>query len=138
MYLGGQPPTAELMGSGEFQAAMWTFIGLHLPLSLTFWHAPALVFWQDLPPVKSMFFSLVACFRNFWALAVFAGLWMGVMVCTVMLLTTLSALLDSPNLAGTLLFPALLLIASMFFTSLYFTYRDSFEADPAAAGADSG
>jgi len=124
MYLGGKPPTAELIGSREFQAAMWTFIGLHLPLSLTFWHAPALVFWQNLPPVKSMFFSLVASFRNFWALAVFAALWMGVMVGTVMLLTTLF----DPELAGTLLFPALLLIASMFFTSLYFTYRDTFEA----------
>jgi hypothetical protein len=28
-----------------------------------------------------------------------------------------------------LLFPALMLVASMFFTSLYFTFRDSFDAD---------
>jgi hypothetical protein len=128
MYLGGQAPTTELMSSGEFQAAMWVFIGLHLPLSLLFWHAPALVYWQDLPALKSMFFSIVACLRNFWALTVFAGLWMTVMVTTVLLLTTLSTLLDSPSLAGTLLFPALMLIAAMFFTSLYFTFRDSFEA----------
>ncbi|MFZ4623106.1 MAG: BPSS1780 family membrane protein [Rhodoferax sp.] len=130
MYLGGQSPTPELMGNASFQSAMWVFIGLHLPLSLLFWHAPALVFWQDLPPVKSMFFSIIACFRNFWAFALFAGLWMMVMVLTVLALTTLATLLDSPNLAGTLLFPALLLVASMFFTSLYFTYRDSFEAPP--------
>ena len=57
MYLGGLAPSAELMGSGEFQAAMWVFIALHLPVSLLFWHAPALVFWQDLSPVKSMFLS---------------------------------------------------------------------------------
>ena len=127
IYLGGQAPTSELMSDARFQTAMWVFIALHLPLSLMFWHAPALVFWQDLPPVKSMFFSIVACFRNFGAFTLFAGMWMLVMVLTVLGVTTLSTLLDSPNLAGTLLFPALLLVASMFFTSLYFTYRDSFE-----------
>jgi hypothetical protein len=33
-------------------------------------------------------------------------------------------------LAGDLLFPVLMLMASMFFTSLYFTFRDSFDAPP--------
>lgn len=127
MYLGGQIPNAELIRSGEFQSAMWTFVGLHLPLSFLFWHAPALVYWQNMPALKSMFFSIVACFRNFWAMTVFAGLWMAVMVGAVLLLTTLSTLLGSPNLANNLLLPTLLLVAAMFFTSLYFTYRDSFE-----------
>jgi hypothetical protein len=129
MYLGGQVPNKELMASSEFMAAMWTFIGLHLPLSLMFWHAPALVYWQDLPALKSMFFSIVACFRNFWALTVFAITWMGVMVAMVLTITAVSTLLDNPGLAGVLLFPALMLVASMFFTSLYFTFRDSFAAD---------
>jgi hypothetical protein len=128
MYLGGQAPSAELMGSATFQGAMWTFIGLHLPLSLLFWHAPALVYWEDLPPLKSMFFSIVACLRNFWALSLFAALWMIIMIGAVLLLTTLSGLLDLPDLASTLLFPVLLLVAAMFFTSLYFTYRDCFGA----------
>jgi hypothetical protein len=126
-YLGGKAPTAELMASGGFQSAMWVFIGLHLPLSLLFWHAPALVFWQDLPPVKSMFFSIVACLRNFWAFAMFAALWMVVMLLSVLILTTLASLFGNPNLVGMALFPTLLLVASMFFTSLYFTYRDCFE-----------
>jgi len=129
MYLGGQVPNKELMESSEFMAAMWTFIGLHLPLSLTFWHAPALVYWQDLPTVKSMFFSIVACFRNFWALTVFAMVWMGVMAGMVLTISAVSTLVGNPSLAGVLLFPALMLVASMFFTSLYFTYRDSFEVD---------
>ena len=129
MYLGGQVPGKELMESSEFMAAMWTFIGLHLPLSLLFWHAPALVYWQDLSPVKSMFFSIVACFRNFWAYTLFAGLWMGIMVLTVLLVTALSSLLGSPGLAASLMLPALLLVASMFFTSLYFTYLDCFEPE---------
>ncbi|MEO8118006.1 MAG: BPSS1780 family membrane protein [Rhodoferax sp.] len=130
VYLGGEMPTRELMMESNFQAAMWVFIGLHLPLSLMFWHAPALVHWHDLPPVKSLFFSLVACFRNFWAFAVFGLMWLSVLVLVVVSVTTLAALLGSPGLAGDLLFPVLLLIASMFFTSLYFTFRDSFEPPP--------
>ena len=133
MYLGGQAPTTEMMSAGSFQMAMWTFIGLHLPLSLLFWHAPALVYWQNLPALKAMFFSIVACGRNFWALTVFAFLWMGIMVGAVLTVTAASAIFGSPSLASVMLFPALLLVAAMFFTSLYFTYRDSFEA-PVDAG----
>ena len=129
MYLGGQAPTSEMLGSAEFQAAMWVFIGLHLPLSLLFWHAPALVYWHKLSPAKSMFFSIVACFRNFWAYTLFAGLWMGIMVLVVLLVTALSSLVDSPGLAASMMLPALLLVASMFFTSLYFTYLDSFDPE---------
>lgn len=136
MYLGGQMPDAALMKSNAFLGAMWTFIGLHLPLSLTFWHAPALVHWQDVPPLKAMFFSFVACFRNFWALTVFALAWMGVMIGAVVLVIALSGVLNAPNLLGVMLMPILLLVASMFFTSLYFTYRDSFEA-PASAAIES-
>ncbi len=80
-----------------------------------------------------MFFSIVACFRNFWAFTVFALTWIAVMVLMVLAITTISSLFGNPGLAGTLLFPALMLVAAMFFTSLYFTFRDSFEADTPAA-----
>jgi hypothetical protein len=126
VYLGGATPTRELMIETDFQSAMWVFIGLHLPLSLMFWHAPALVHWHGLPPVKALFFSLVACFRNFWAYTIFGLMWLAVLIGVVVGVTTIAALLGSTALAGELLFPALLLMASMFFTSLYFTFRDSF------------
>jgi len=129
MYLGGQMPSKALMESSAFLSAMWTFIGLHLPLSLTFWHAPALVYWQDIPPLKAMFFSFVACLRNFWALTVYALTWMAVMVGVVVLIISLSGVLDAPTMLGVMLMPALLFVASMFFTSLFFTYRDFFELE---------
>lgn len=133
VYLGGAVPTREMMLAGDFQAAMWVFIGLHLPLSLMFWHAPALVHWHAVPPLKSLFFSLVACLRNFWAYAVFALMWLAILLVLVASVTLVGALLGMPALAGDLLFPALLLLAAMFFTSLYFTFRDSFEPAPEAA-----
>ena len=127
VYLGGESPSREMMMESSFQAAMWIFVSLHLPLSLLFWHAPALVHWHGLSPLKSIFFSGVACVRNFWAFAVFGLTWLAVLVIGVVGVTTLAALLGKPGLAGDLLFPALLLVAAMFFTSLYFTFRDSFE-----------
>ncbi|MDD3936304.1 BPSS1780 family membrane protein [Rhodoferax sp.] len=130
LYLGGSAPTTELLQSPDFQTAMWVFIGLHLPLSLMFWHAPALVFWHDLPPLKSMFFSIVACFRNFWAFTVFGLSWMGAILVAVLAIGTLGNVMDNPGLSSMMLFPALMLLAAMFFTSLYFTYRDSFELEP--------
>jgi hypothetical protein len=132
LYMGGNAPTAELLQSPGFQSAMWVFISLHLPLSLMFWHAPALVFWHDLPPLKSMNFSIVACFRNFWAFTWFGLTWMGTIVVAILVIGTLGPLLGNPALSGILLFPALMLLASMFFTSLYFTYRDSFEQEAPA------
>lgn len=132
VYLGGNTPTREMMIETDFQAAMWVFIGLHLPLSLMFWHAPALVHWHGLPPLKSLFFSLVACFRNFWAFAIFGLMWLAVLVLGVVGVTTVAALLGNPGLAGDILFPVLLLLASMFFTSLYFTFCDSFGPPPEA------
>ena len=133
MYLGGQAPSKELMESSGFAAAMWTFIGLHLPLSLLLWHAPALVYWQGLPVAKSMFFSAVACFRNFWAFTLFAITWMALMMTVVLAVASLAGALDNPDLLGVVLFPALMVMASMFFTSLYFSYLDSFQDDPEPA-----
>ena len=130
VYLGGATPTREMMLEPSFQGAMWLFIGLHLPLSLMFWHAPALVHWHDFSPLKSLFFSLLACLRNFWAYAVFALMWLAVLILLVAFVSTLGGLLGQPSLAGDLLFPALLLLASMFFTSLYFTFQDTFGPPP--------
>ncbi len=127
VYLGGGMPTREMMQESDLQSAMWVFIGLHLPLSLLFWHAPALVHWHGISPAKSLFFSIVACMRNFWAMTLFALTWMAVLIGVVLVVTTVAALVGNAELAGSLLFPALMLMVSMFFTSLYFTFRDSFE-----------
>lgn len=128
VYLGGATPTREMMLEPGFQLAMWVFIGIHLPLSLMFWHAPALVHWHAISPVKSLFFSLLACLRNFWAYAVFALGWLLVLILLVTAATLIGGLLGKPGMTGDILFPALLLLASMFFTSLYFTFRDTFDA----------
>lgn len=131
VYLGGNTPTREMLLAPAFQGAMWVFIALHLPLSLMFWHAPALVHWYALAPLKGLFFSFVACLRNFWAFAVFALVWFALLLLMLLGVTTLASLLGNPAWAGDLLFPLLMLMAAMFFTSLYFSFRDCFESEEA-------
>ena len=128
LYLMGGTLTREMIESADFQNAMWLAMGLYLPLSLLFWHAPALVHWHDVPPVKSLFFSLTACLRNFGAMTVFLLCWLGIFMGTGLFLMVLATVLGLPGLMGTLMFPAIMLLAAMFFTSIYFTFRDSFVA----------
>jgi len=129
LYLVGGTLTREMVEAADFQAAMWVAMGLYLPLSMLFWHAPALVHWHDVPPLKSLFFSLIACLRNFSAMAVYVLAWMGVFMALGMVVMLLAILLGLPGLMGTIVFPATMLLAAMFFSSVYFTFRDSFVDD---------
>jgi len=127
LYLVGGSLTAEMLQAGDFQAATLLSMALYMPLSLLFWHAPALVHWHGISPVKSLFFSLVACMRNFWAFTVFSLVWLGVFIAMGMLVTSIVAIFGSAEMVASALFPSVLLMTAMFFTSIYFTFRDSFE-----------
>lgn len=59
VYLGNQALTREMAETPAFQSAMWLSMLLYLPLSLLFWHAPGLVHWHGVPPVKSLFLFIV-------------------------------------------------------------------------------
>jgi hypothetical protein len=130
LYLVGGAMSSELLMAPDFELAVLISMALYLPLSLLFWHAPALVHWHGVAPVKSLFFSLVACMRNFWAFTIFGLAWVGVFIGMGMVVATIAALLGSPELVGAIMFPASMLLAAMFFTSLYFTFRDAFEDSP--------
>lgn len=128
LYLLGGTMTPELLQDSDFQLASLIAMALYMPLSLMFWHAPALVHWHGIGPVKSLFFSLVACLRNFWAFTVYGVVWIGAFMAMGLALATFVGLLGGPQLAAGILFPAAMLMAAMFFVSIYFTFRDCFEA----------
>ncbi|WP_367849100.1 BPSS1780 family membrane protein [Rhodoferax sp. WC2427] len=119
----------------RLQAGMLAFMVLHLPLSLAFWHAPALVHWHGISPGKSLFFSLVACWRNKGAYVLFGLSWFGVLLVVGMVVQLLAALLDQPAFLGVGAFVVTLLTTCMFLTSIYFSFRDSFSADDAEVKA---
>jgi hypothetical protein len=123
------PATAQGMMTPEFQLAMLVGTALYLPVSLLFWHAPALVHWYGISPVKSLFFSAVACLRNGTALLMFALGWSAVVFAASLLIGVVAVLTGNPQIAATALMPLGLIVTAMFSTSLYFTFRDSFVAD---------
>jgi len=126
VYLTGANMSPEVVNSASFQAALWVSMVLYIPLAMMFWHAPALVHWQGVAPVKSLFFSFVACWRNLGAFMVYVAVWFGLFigVATVSMLAT--SLLGDPSLLMPILMPAGLMIAAMFFTSMVYSVRDCF------------
>jgi hypothetical protein len=136
LYLVGGSVTPEMVQEPTFQAAMWLAMALYLPLSMMFWHAPALVHWHDVPPAKSLFFSLVACTRNFGALTLYTLAWMALFIGVGLALMLVGGVLGRPDLIGALIFPTAMLLAAMFFSSIWFTFRDSFVADDTPAATD--
>lgn len=128
LYLVGGALTRETVMTSDFQSAMWASMALYLPLSMLFWHAPALVHWHQLPPLKSLFFSFTACLRNFGAYFMFGLGWMGVFLGVGAAMTTVAALIGGPAAAGSVMFPVALLLAAMFFTSIYFSFESTFDS----------
>ena len=135
LYLIGGKITEELVMQPNFQTAMWVAMALYLPLSLLFWHAPALVHWHGVSPIKSLFFSLMACYKNLGALTVYGLVWMGIFMAAALVVSMVALLLGSPTLAAGLMFPVALVIVAMFFTSVYFTFAGSFVGDDGAEEA---
>ena len=131
VYLGGAPLTKEVAENASFQSAMWLSMVLYLPLSLLFWHAPGLVHWHGVPPVKALFFSIVACIRNFGAFVVYGLGWLGVFILGGLVAALLTTLLTVAGLggsaAGGIMVGGAMMMAAMFFTSVVFSFRDCFE-----------
>jgi hypothetical protein len=129
MYLVGGALTPELLQSSPFQNAMWLAMALYTPFSMMFWHAPALVHWHGVSPVKSLFFSFVACARNFGAFSLYVLGWLGLFMGVGLVVMVLTIVLGLPGLINTLMFPTAMLLAAMFFSSIWFTFSDCFVGD---------
>ncbi len=132
VYFGGSPMTPEVVNTASFQAALWVSMVLYIPVSMMFWHAPALVFWHGLPAGKSLFFSLVACWRNLKAFAVYILVWIGIFTGSGMVALLIASLLGDPQLTMAVLMPMALMTAAMFFTSMLFTVQDCFSINEPA------
>jgi hypothetical protein len=130
LMLLGQAPSAEARQEMDFQLAMLFASGLNMPLTLLFCHASALIHWHGVPPVKSLFFSVAAIAGNFRAFVVYGLVWMGVFLGFAIIMTMLVSGFGSVETFAALAYPAAMLIASMVFTSIYFTFQGSFERTP--------
>lgn len=127
VYLAGEPIRPELVQADSFQAALWISMLLYAPLSMLFWHAPALVFWQSVSPAKSLFFSWMGCWRNKGAFLVYIAVWAAVFGSAAALSMLAAAMLGEPQLTLSIMMPLALLVAAMFFTSMLFSIEACFQ-----------
>ena len=123
------PGSGQTMDEEEMLASMARLFVVALPVITAFWFAPLLTTWDDVPPLKSIFFSFVAVWRNWRAFAVY-GLSVAMVAIAVpgLLLIaageTARALLDV--VAIVLKLVLIFVIAPTMMASLYVSYQDVF------------
>lgn len=134
--LGTEPMTPEraeaLVQQPGFQIALWGGFLLYNLLAMVMWHAPALVHWHGVSPMKALFFSVVACVRNFRAFFMYALGWLGLTVAAGIGLSLLTFVLSlvlgsAAGVAASVLTIMLgMALVCMFLSSAVFTFRDCF------------
>jgi hypothetical protein len=124
-----QDPGKEVLASGRLMVAKQLVMGLSVPLMMAYWYAPVLVAWHDLPAGKALFFSLVACARNWRAFLSYAAT---IIVFGVLLPSLVAALMMAVfSVDGNLFSIAfvglvVLVLLPTQYASLYVSYRDVF------------
>lgn len=121
--------TPEAMRTAFVSQGMWVAMLAYVPVLMAFWHAPALVLWHGVSPGKSLFFSVMACWRNKGAMLAYTFGWVGVFILMGLVMSLLGAMLGGASALSFVMYPMVLFMASMFHTSIYFTFRDSFVTD---------
>jgi hypothetical protein len=95
-------------------------------LSVPFWHAPALVHWDGHGWAKALFSSTIACWRNKGAFTVYGLAWFGVIMLIGIAANLVFALLGMLQAMAVALVPISLMLSTIFYASLYFTFADCF------------
>lgn len=129
LFLLGGELSPEMLTSDDFQNAVRLTMVLYLPVSMLFWFAPALVHWHGIAPVQSLFYSAVACIRNFWAFSLYTLAWSALIFGATLLVLLVALGLGNTTFVTALTLPLAMVLAAMFFTSIWFTFRDSYIAD---------
>ena len=130
----GVPPPSTLGNPlGSLRTLMFA-LPLYVPILLAFWFAPALVHWHGMKPVKALFFSLAASWRNLRAFMIYGLLWVVLQIVLPLPLSKLIRLLLPPDAADLLLafifVPYGLIVACTFVCSYYSSYVALFPERP--------
>jgi len=129
-------PTESPLDNAVVLKSMLVWAALALPVSLVFWHTPALVYWGRVPVGKALFFSAVASWRNLSAFAVYGGCWVALQVAVGAVIQVLTLVIPSPTLMTVTAVMASMWVLSAFYASLYFSLVDCFESRGTATEED--
>ncbi len=116
----------------EMVAAMARLMLVALPVVAAFWFAPLLTAWDDVTPLKSVFFSFVASWRNWRAFAVY-GLAASVVAVAIpgALLIAANALSEALGHGLSIAVRMLLIfvMAPVMMASVFVSYQDVFHGE---------
>lgn len=133
----GKPVDPETLEEGSLLLAAQLLLLVMAPILMAYWYAPALVAWHQLSIGKALFFSFIACLRNWRAFLVYG---LGLVAVGALLPGIIIGVLSGifPGAAGFLTslitLPLLMILAPTVFASFYISYRDVF-VDEEAAGS---
>ena len=125
MLSGSQAQGAPVAAVDTVYAA-FVFLALYAPLQLALWYAPLFAGLHRTPPIKSLFFSIVAVWRNKGAFLTYFASWFVVAIGIAVLIQLLAALLPA-GLRTLVLAPAFLLMMAALYCSFWPSYRDVVE-----------
>lgn len=128
MMAGQQEEIQRVAQDPQLQNGLLFRIALISLLSVPFWHAPTLVHWGGYGATKSLFFSTVACWHNKGAFLLFGVAWSVVSMVMTMGAMLVAILLGVAGAASVVAMPLTLVLGTVFYASLFFTFADSFSA----------
>lgn len=138
IMMAGQEPSEDLLQSDRLMLSLQITLALMVPVMMAFWFAPMLAAWDDVPPAKALFFSFIACLRNWRPFLVYG---LGVTFISAILpglVLGIVGALSAPLLrmvAVAMSLPLLFVFVPTLFASFYVSYRDVFVRGD---GADHG
>ncbi|MBU6257407.1 MAG: hypothetical protein KGL18_16345 [Burkholderiales bacterium] len=95
-------------------------------LSVPYWHAPALVHWGGQGARQALFSSTLALWRNKGAYAMYMLAWTSTMLSFALVSALLFGLFGAQQSTGALGIPAGIVLSSVFYLSVLFTFNDCF------------
>jgi hypothetical protein len=124
----GTAPTEEQAGTMRLSAGIG--VVLYIPVMMAFWFAPQLVVWSGYTPLKALFFSFFAVWRNKAAFLRYVISWAGltIMIGALMSLLNIGLKLD-PSTMTAFLFPITLILMAVAHSSFYASTQAVFGED---------
>jgi len=144
LMVSGERPPASAFENGSLAGAAALAGMLYLPVLASFWFAPALSAWRNLPALQALFYSLFAALRNWRAfLAYGVALLVLGLICSFalfMLALLVRGLLGNKSQDALMLvvLPVMLTYVPTLFASFYASYRDIFPEPVAEAEVETG
>jgi hypothetical protein len=130
----GAVPTEEQANTMRLSASVSVL--LYIPVLMAFWFAPQLVVWSGFAPLKALFFSFFAVWRNKAAFLRYTISWAGltIMIGALMSLLNIGLKVD-PNTMTAFLFPITLILMAVAHSSFYASTKAVFGEDESTPSA---